>query len=120
MTENCVQDKNTEAVTEPRDFGAFLLDVNRGESHRELSQGLADLVAAVIRTGKPGTLTYTVRVEPASGNDAIVTVTDKIGGKTPEGERRTSIFYVDNSSNSLVRHNPYQESLFGINGDNNS
>lgn len=115
MTEQSIEDSPAE-ITEPRDFSAFLFEINRGDSHRELSAALAELVAAVTRTGKPGSLTYTVRVEPQRGNEHIVCVTDQIGGKPPQGERRTSIFFVDDT-NSLVRNDPRQQSIFDLPGE---
>jgi hypothetical protein len=99
------------STDEPRDFCAILIEINKGESHRELSEALADLVAAVEITGKPGSLSYSLKVQPHQGNSAIVTVTDEIKRKIPEGDRRTSIFFVDRT-HSLVRNDPHQVSLF--------
>jgi hypothetical protein len=99
------------STDEPRDFCAILIEINKGESHRELSEALADLVAAVEITGKPGSLSYSLKVQPHQGNSAIVTVTDEIKRKIPEGDRRTSIFFVD-QTHSLVRNDPHQVSLF--------
>jgi hypothetical protein len=102
------QDTKQEA---PRDFSAFLLDINKGQSHTELSEALAELVTEVQRTGKPGSITYTISVRPQAGDDTVVTVTDQIGRKLPKGERRSSLFFVDGAD--LVRNDPRQHALFG-------
>ena len=47
-----------------RPFADWLRDQAGGTSHEELSEGLRDLVAKVMDTGKKGTLTYVVTVEP--------------------------------------------------------
>lgn len=99
----------------PREFASFLLDINKGRSHAELSEALTELVAEVQRVGKAGSLSYTVKVEPQKGNETVVSVTDQIGRKFPQGERRTSMFFVD-GNNNLVRSDPNQHSIFDTPG----
>jgi hypothetical protein len=117
--ETAVTEQSTQDVqlTEPRDFSAILFEINKGDSHRELSEALAELVAAVQLTGKGGSLGYTLKVQPHQGNSAIVTVTDQITRKVPEADRRTSIFFVDDKTSSLVRNDPHQVSIFDMTGD---
>lgn len=112
---HAVADKSTEDTktgTEPREFAAFLLDVNKGQSNLELSEKLHGLIAEVQRTGKAGSLTYKVEVKPEAGTDGLVIVTDQIACKLPQGERRKSLFFVDGNGD-LTRDNPQQHSLFG-------
>jgi uncharacterized protein (UPF0218 family) len=112
VTEQSTQDVQ---LTEPRDFSMILLEINKGESHRELSEALAELVTAVQLTGKAGSISYTLKVQPHA-NDSIVTVTDQITRKLPEPDRRTSIFFVDDKTRSLVRNDPHQVSIFDMTG----
>jgi hypothetical protein len=96
--------------TEPakvRPFADFLREAARGRSHDELSEGLRDLVARVEDTGKKGSITYTVVVEPLKGDNQALSVYDEIRLKLPEHDRPGSIFYADNDHN-LVRHDPRQ------------
>lgn len=104
--------QDTEQQGEAREFASFLLDINKGQSHVELSEKLRDLITKVQETGKPGSLTYKVEVKPEAGTEGIVIVTDQIAVKLPAGERRKSLFFVD-GDNNLVRDNPQQHSLFG-------
>ena len=104
--------QDTEQQGEAREFAAFLLDINKGQSNRELSEKLHDLIAKVQDTGKAGSLTYKVEVKPEAGTDNLVIVTDQIAVKLPQGERRKSLFFVD-ADHNLVRDNPQQHSLFG-------
>ena len=90
-----------------RPFSDFLRDQNRGRTHDELSDGLNDLVAKVKDTGKKGTLTLTVSVEPMKGNEDALLVHDEIKLKLPEHDRGSSIFFADDDHN-LRRDDPNQ------------
>lgn len=96
---------------EPRPFATFLLETNKGRTHTELSLGLQELVAEVLRTGKPGSISLVVSVKPTAGMENAVNVTDQIVRKVPRGERATSMFFVT-EDHELVRHNPNQPSIF--------
>jgi hypothetical protein len=104
--------QDTEQQSEAREFASFLLDINKGQSHVELSEKLRDLITKVQETGKAGSLTYKVEVKPEAGTENLVIVTDQIAVKLPAGERRKSLFFVD-AGNNLVRDNPQQHNLFG-------
>lgn len=106
------ESKQDTEQSQAREFAAFLLDINKGQSHVELSEKLRDLITEVQRTGKAGSLTYKVEVKPEAGTDGVVIVTDQIACKLPQGERRKSLFFVDDDNN-LVRNDPRQHSLFG-------
>ncbi|WP_159622702.1 hypothetical protein [Ruania rhizosphaerae] len=101
---------------EPRDFASVLLEQGRGHSHRELSEALHDLVARVKDTGKKGSVTYTLSVEPMKGSTDAVVTSDQIKTKLPEHDRVASIFYID-PTGDLVRNDPNQLSLFGGSSD---
>lgn len=98
---------------EPRDFAAFLVEQSNGRTHTELSEGLRDLVTRVIDTGKKGSITLTVNVEPMKGAPETLVVTDAIKLKLPEHDRKASIFWPDPSGN-LCRSDPNQRSIFDV------
>jgi hypothetical protein len=99
-------------MTSPKDsppvrpFADFLREQARGHSHEELSEALRDLTSRVTDTGKKGTITYTVTIEPTKGTDAL-TVSDQIKLKFPEHTRGASLFFRDKDGN-LVRSDPNQ------------
>lgn len=90
-----------------RPFSDFIREQNRGRTHDELSDGLRDLVARVEDTGKKGTITLTITVEPLKGNEACLTVSDEIKLKLPEHDRGSSIFFRGTDGN-LQRDDPNQ------------
>lgn len=98
---------------EPRDFSAFLLDQSQGRTHSELSEGLRDLVAKVVDTGKKGSIQLTVTVAPMKDDASVLVVSDEIKLKLPEHDRKASIFWPDDNNN-LVRNDPNQRSIFDV------
>ncbi len=91
-----------------RPFVDWLRDQARGTSHDELSEALRDLTAKVKDTGKKGTLTYVVTVEPMPKSDGnALLVSDEIKLKLPEFAREASLFFADDDNN-LVRNDPRQ------------
>ena len=105
-------DARQEEDTEARPFSTFLLEQNRGKTHQELSMGLRDLVAKVEDTGKKGSITLTITVEPLKGNEDALQVSDVIKLHLPEHNRGASIFFRGKDGN-LQRDDPNQASLFG-------
>lgn len=94
-----------------RPFADFLQEQT---SHGELTDHLHNLIDAVTDTGKPGTLTYTVRIEPDKGDpDSMLRVVDKIGVKLPEHDRPKRIYWRDRHGN-LTRSNPHQPAFDGL------
>lgn len=89
-----------------RPFADFLREQAKGHSHEELSTALHDLVSRVHDTGKKGSITYVVTVEPTKGTDAL-TVSDQIKLKFPEHQRQASLFFNDKHGN-LIRNDPNQ------------
>lgn len=91
-----------------RPFTGFLQEQRRGALHQELSDMLADTVAAVTEHGKVGTVTLTLKIKPAG--DQMVQVFDELKCKAPEGEKAPSIFYTDEQGN-VSRTDPRQGEL---------
>ena len=78
-------DKRSGEVMEQKgvEFATILLNLSNGDSHRELTENLRELVQAVQDTGKPGTLTYTIKIKPNDLNANAVAVMDEIKLKKP-------------------------------------
>jgi hypothetical protein len=101
-----------------RPFAAILQEVGAGRLHDRVSEQLADVTAAVAATGKKGTVTLVVTVEPLKGGKSKAGITDtlvvtgKSAAKVPEGDDSapTSVFFHDASGN-LVRNDPNQPEL---------
>jgi hypothetical protein len=76
--------------------------------HAELTDALADIVAAVVEHEKPGTLTIKVTVKPEA--DGAVKVVDDFTAKVPRQASKPSLFFADSVGN-LSRRNPRQPEL---------
>ena len=90
-----------------RPFADFLREQSSGKTHAELGEGLHDLVARVLDTGKKGSLSLTISVGPMKGNPEILVVSDEIKLRLPEHDRQASAFWPDANGN-LTRHDPRQ------------
>lgn len=94
-------------VVHLRPFADILREIRRGDLHDELSSALQELVQACQQTGKKGTLTIKLAIEP---DGQVLLITDDYDGKLPKPERSSSIFYADDDAN-LVRNDPRQQKL---------
>lgn len=89
-----------------RPFADWLLETNGGRTHAELGEALRTLTDAVRDTGKKGTLTVTFSLETLdSGMGNALVVHDEIKVRTPQHDRKKSIFYPDKHGN-LTREDP--------------
>lgn len=104
MSDNDV-DKETKP---PRRFADWLAEHRGGLLDVELQETLADVVAAVARTGKAGSVTLTLKV---TSEGDMVAILDTIAEKTPV-EREARLYWVD-LDGGLTRNNPMQPSLLG-------
>jgi hypothetical protein len=96
-----------------RPFTDFLREQSKGETLTELSDGFRDLTARVQATGKPGTLTYVVKVEPVKNTDDAYAVTDEIRLKLPEHPRQGSLMFTDHDGN-LIGNDPHQLTALNV------
>ena len=87
-----------------------LTDIRGGLMVEELTEALAEVVNAVIATGKKGALQLKLDINPASKGDAVVTVTDEIKKTVPQ-EKRTGTLMFATPSGSLQRQDPRQTDL---------
>lgn len=96
-----------------RPFGDFLREQAQGRTHEELTQALYDVVNAVEATGKAGSLTLTLSIQPLKDTaGGVIKVTDKVKTSLPEFARPASIFFAD--AGNLVRDNPNQLRFDGM------
>lgn len=93
-----------------RPFSAWLVEQSNGHTHEELGDGLHDLIARVRDTGKKGSITLIVTVEPMKENERMLILKDEIRLNLPEHDRKASIFFADGNGN-LVRNDPNQMSF---------
>jgi hypothetical protein len=82
-------------TTEKRTFSSVLFDINKGKTHAQLGDELRALVAAVVETGKAGSLTLRLDVKPLGGNDEGITITGRVASKLPAFATPASVFFVD-------------------------
>lgn len=100
-------------MTTPRSFATFLAEVEDGRLHHDLSEGLVELVTALVdqaRTagGKPRA---TLQINMAFKIDRdVVEVAGDFKLTKPKAERGRSIFWTT-SDNRLSRLNPRQQQL---------
>jgi hypothetical protein len=99
---------DTAVDDDPPDFAAWLTQQAKGKTNTELSEALQTLVRACLDTGKKGTLTLRITVEP-DGDHLIVK--DEIAVKCPEHNRPAAVWFADGSG-ALVRNDPNQLSLY--------
>ena len=92
-------------------FSRLLSEHREGACISELSAALSEVVDAVRKTGKPGSVVLEVKICPASKGAAnAVTVVDTVKTKTATPERAASFFFADDA-NRLTRDNPNQMKL---------
>lgn len=95
--------EDDDAIVDPREFAAFLLD--RKATHEELTVKLHDLVQAVRDTGKKGSLTLKLVVAPFKNDAEVLEVHDDVKLVMPQHDRKPGIFYPDKDGN-LSRNSP--------------
>lgn len=101
-----------EETPERKPFALVLQEMRKGGLHTELGDELAALVQQCIRTGKKGSLTLTLSVDPKDGTneEALVVVDDKIVVKAPRFDTPATVYWADDKGN-LQRDRPSQGKL---------
>lgn len=92
-------------------FADFL--AQQGRAHDELTEGLHEVIAAVKETGKPGSVTLTIKIDPDKKAQGIFRISDNVTIKAPAHDRGTRIYFADKSGN-LTRSDPNQPELEGL------
>lgn len=84
-------------------FPVTLSSVRKGALVNELTEKLAEVVAAVMQFEKPGELVLKLKVKPE--NAEMVILSDEITTKTPEADRPPTWFFA-NDDGGLTRERP--------------
>lgn len=87
-----------------------LRDIRAGEMVEELTEELAKVVNAVLATGKKGSVTLKLNIDPASKGDAVVTITDDIKSTIPREKKAGTLMFAL-PSGTLQRQDPRQTEL---------
>nr|WP_294864379.1 hypothetical protein [uncultured Pseudogulbenkiania sp.] len=87
-----------------------LRDIRAGEMVEELTEEMAKVVNAVLTTGKKGSVTLKISVDPASKGDAVVTITDDIKSTIPREKKAGTLMFAL-PSGTLQRQDPRQTEL---------
>lgn len=96
-----------------RPFAETLQKINRGRLLNELAEQMADVLAGVMATGKPGALQVTLKVSKSKA-DRMVEIVPDVKAKVPVIAPAASMFFVDEANYSLSRTDPLQDELPGI------
>lgn len=96
-----------------RPFDQTLRDINNGGLVAELTEELTEVIAAVRRSGKAGSISLTLKLKPRGAANEQIEVIPTVKGGKPEASRPISIFFV-NDDNGLQRDDPTQYTLPGI------
>ena len=95
-------------------FGNRYIDtlamLRRGTLLEDAANDLTVLTAACEETGKSGTLTITIKIEPQKNDPSVLTITDKIVLKEPKPEVAATIAYI-NAQGEITRRDPRQPEL---------
>lgn len=100
-----------EPKTKITPFVEWLEKYKKGEVDGELTHELRTLIEAVQETGKPGTVTLTIKV--TRKGERQVTIIEDVKVKTPVHSRSEQIYFVDQHLN-LARNDPRQGVLADI------
>lgn len=91
-----------------RPFADFIREHGQGRTHDELSEAIRDLLARVNDTGRKGSVSLKITIEPMKkGGDGMVVVSDAISLSLPEFDRPTGVWFTDKHGN-LTRNDPNQ------------
>jgi hypothetical protein len=93
-----------------QDFASVLIQHAKGRAHTEASKKLAEVVEAVMETGKAGSITVKLTVSRDKDMHRVVKIADQVVAKIPTEPRRSMWFPDDD--HQLHRNDPKQESLF--------
>jgi len=95
-------------------FGNRYIDtlamLRRGTLLEDAANELSALTAACEETGKAGSLTLTIKIEPQKNDPSVLTITDKLVLKEPKPEVAATIAYV-NAQGEISRRDPRQPEL---------
>lgn len=90
----------------PTEFAALLLGHARGRAHDTASKLLREATQAVKLTGRPASVTVTIKISQVKNNARMLQIGDNVTAKIPE-EKSDSIWFTDDEG-GLHRNDPDQ------------
>lgn len=97
-------------MTTPRPFFDTARDIRRGQFLEDAADELQKVVRAVDESGKPGKLTITLTIKPASKGQGAYILSDKVKATLPELPLGETILFATPDGN-LVTTDPRQQKL---------
>lgn len=97
--------------TNPQPFAAWMHEHRGGAFHTELSEKLAQLLAAVVDTQKAGGLTIKIKCK-ATGHQ--VSFVDTVSADVPEHDKELSLFFFDEETGAVSKDDPRQLKIEGL------
>lgn len=91
-------------------FVRTIAAMERGDLLPALDEELSELVGAIKKVGKAGTLTLTIGIKP-EGSGELVTTAAKVSVKAPKEARQPTLFFTTDGD-GLSRHDPRQLPVF--------
>lgn len=85
-----------------------LSQIRGGAALADADRLCADVVKAVKETGKKGSVTLTIIIEPDKTDNTVVTLQPDVTVKTPRRAYAKGIFFVDDRTGELSREDPRQ------------
>lgn len=97
--------------TNPQPFAEWMHEHRGGAFHTELSEKLAQLLAAVVDTQKAGSLTIKIKVK-ATGHQ--VSFVDTVSADLPEHDKELSLFFFNEKTGAVSKEDPRQLRIEGL------
>lgn len=88
---------------------AILQRLGRGSVISELTEALVRTAEEVVETGKPGTVTLTLKVANKAVGDTFVSVEETVARSSPKRDPRGTFFFVRDGA--LFKDDPYQATM---------
>lgn len=88
-----------------------LTQIRGGAALKDAGAELAEVIRAVKATGKKGSITLKIDIEPDKTDDTVVTFQPDITVKKPKKPYAKGIFFFDERSGNVSREDPRQMEL---------
>jgi hypothetical protein len=95
------------------EFSTLVRELGRGRVEKQADDALRSLVEQIRLTGKPGSLTLSLKIKPNGKNAESVTVEPTVTAKAPTAEPEATFMFVAEDC-TLSRRDPRQLSLDGL------
>lgn len=95
--------------TQQNAFMMFLSEIRKGALVTEATEKMANVIASIKDTGKPGELVVKIKFSPSPNGETIL-VADDVKIKRPERAKKLTTFF-PTEENFLTRTNPEQPEL---------